>query len=566
MALLPNNGPPATRVPAYVELHRDVVINADLWTAQPEILSAGYGFEGIIGVPGLFTPADLGLAVAAGAGVNLDYLALDPDPTLRNLTSGASPLAPLLTGYGGQPLFDDAMPIVFSWPLLGSTLSPSDIRITLNTGTVVTPDLVGLNPNFDYDERHVIVVFGELGNRIAPGQDGAIYPVSVQIVNDGTPLMAVGPHGPVSLVGLTAASSNPYVAGPALVGAQLTRFSATGDFAPPALAGQSPNDGASLYGAEAQYRLRLFTSGGFSPDGVSSMLPTEFSRYFRLHATSADGTPITITQTGVDYDLGVGSLRIVGLAELGQPANGTTVTYGPYYQEDHDNYIDVIISGDAAAVARLTGVEIPTSAVPGYSDIYNPGGPGRTPQAGTTYTAPSAAQLIAIDVSLESLGTVSYAAQSLAAYDLADDLPIVFRLYNPALADHFYTDSSREAAVAVLHGYVEEGVPFAAESDHPGLTDVYRFLNPGTGDHFYTIDPAERDALLAAVNSPYAYQYEGVAFSAAAQPLLGTEPIHRFYSPLIGDHLYTPDFAEGIGAHYVYEGIAWYADVFRGVA
>jgi hypothetical protein len=290
MALLPNNGPPATRVPAYVELHRDVVINADLWTAQPEILSAGYGFEGIIGIPGLFTPADLGLAVAAGAGVNHGYLALDPDPTLRNLTSGASPLAPLLTGYGGQPLFDDALPIVFSWPLLPSTLSPSDIRITLNTGATVTPDLVGLNPNFDYDERHVIVVFGELGNRIAPGEAGAIYPVSVQIVNDGTPLMAVGPNGPVSLVGLTTASSNPYVAGPALVGAQLTRFSATGDFAPPALAGQSPNDGASLYGDQAQYRLRLFTSGGFSPDGVSPMLPTEFSRYFRLHATSADGT------------------------------------------------------------------------------------------------------------------------------------------------------------------------------------------------------------------------------------------------------------------------------------
>src|SRR5262245_5164375 len=125
MALLPNSGPPATRAPAYVELHRDVIINADLWTAHPEILSAGYGFEGIIGIPGLLTPADLALAVAAGAGVNLDYLALDPDPPLRNLTSGASPLAPVATGYGGQPLFDDAMPIVFSWPLLPSTVSPS---------------------------------------------------------------------------------------------------------------------------------------------------------------------------------------------------------------------------------------------------------------------------------------------------------------------------------------------------------------------------------------------------------------------------------------------------------
>jgi hypothetical protein len=63
-----------------VEPHRDVVLNADLWPARPEILSAGFGFEGIIGIPGLFTPTDLGLAVMAGAGVNLHYLAVGTLP------------------------------------------------------------------------------------------------------------------------------------------------------------------------------------------------------------------------------------------------------------------------------------------------------------------------------------------------------------------------------------------------------------------------------------------------------------------------------------------------------
>jgi hypothetical protein len=44
------------------------------------------------------------------------------------------------------------------------------------------------------------VVFGEFGNRLAPGEPGAIYPVGIEIVEDDTPLMAVGADGPVSLV------------------------------------------------------------------------------------------------------------------------------------------------------------------------------------------------------------------------------------------------------------------------------------------------------------------------------------------------------------------------------
>src|SRR5262249_40186232 len=36
----------------YRLLARDIVIAADLWSPRPEILSAGYGFDGIIGVDG----------------------------------------------------------------------------------------------------------------------------------------------------------------------------------------------------------------------------------------------------------------------------------------------------------------------------------------------------------------------------------------------------------------------------------------------------------------------------------------------------------------------------------
>lgn len=547
----------ATSMPAYVELHRDVVLNADLWTSTPQILAAGYGFEGISGVPGLTSASDLNLAMAAGAGLNLDYYAQDPTAPLRNLTSAGSPIGIAAAGFGGTPSLLDAMPIEFSWPILGSTVDPTDIQLILNTGEVVTPDVAALNPNYDYNERHVIVVFGDFGNRLVPGTEGARYPVSIRIVEDDTPLMAVGPNGPVSLVGLTQVSSNPYVSGPQLVGARLTDMSAAGDFSTPALSNALPNDGASYYGDDAMYRLRLFTSGGFSPDGVSGFLPTEFERFFKLEATHADGSTVTITQDGVDYDLGVGTLRVVGIADLGAAVDDETAINPIQYQEDHDNYFDIIISGDEAAVARLTTVVIPTSDEAGYSDIYNPGGPGRTPTPGVTYTEPAAAQRFDIDVSLDDLGTVSYAAQAIADYDQDDNMPVVFRLYDPSRGTHLYTSNSIEADGALDQGYVEEGVPFSNEGGHPDLTVIHRFHSASANDYVYTSDAAE----IARLSQPgSAFAYEGAAFSGIAVPEEGATAIFRFYSAAETDHLYTSNWAEGAAAAgYAYEGIAWYA-------
>lgn len=554
----------ATSMPAYVQLHRDVILNADLWTAQPEILSGGYAFEGITGVPGLLSINDLDLAIAAGAGVNLDYAAADPTAPLRNLTSAPSPFGISVAGFGGTPSLQDAMPIVFSWPLLPSTVGPTDIAITLNTGEVITPDVAALNPNFDYNERHVIVVFGDFGNRLTPGTDGARYAVSVSIVEDDTPLMAVGPNGPVSVVGLTLASSNGYENGPQLVGARLNEFSSAGDFSPAALSNALPNDGAAYYGDDAVFRLRLFTSGGFSPDGVSGFLPTEFERFFQLEASHADGTTVQITQDGVDYDLGVGTLRVVGIADLGAAVGDETAIDPIQYQEDHDNYFDIILSGDAAAVARLTTVVIPTSAETGYSDIYNPGGPGRTPVDGTIYTAPAAVQRIGIDVNLDDLGTVSYADQALADYDLDDALPVVFRLYDPANGTHLYTASSNEATSALGLGYVEEGVPFSNEGSHPDLIGVHRFFSAGATDYVLTTDPGEIAALSQAGSG---YAYDGVTFTAIAEPEPGATAIHRFYSATDSDHLYTGNYDEGdLAAGYEYEGIVWYAIDLRSTA
>jgi hypothetical protein len=341
------------------------------------------------------------------------------------------------------------------------------------------------------------------------------------------------------------------------VGARLTELSSAGDFSPAALSNALPNDGAAYYGDDAMFRLRLFTSGGFSPDGVSGFLPTEFERFFRLEATHADGSTVAISQDGVDYDVGDGTLRVVGIAELGAAVDDETAIDPIQYLEDHDNYFDIILSGDAAAVARLATVVIPTSAEDGYSDIYNPGGPGRTPTPGVTYTQPAAAQRFDIDVSLDDLGTVSYAAQTLASYDADDGLPVVFRLFDPVAGTHLYTASSSEAATATGLGYVEEGVPFSNEGAHPDLIGVHRFFSAAATDYVLTTDPAE----VAALSQPGSgFAYDGGAFTGIAEPEPGTVAIHRFYSAAGSDHLFTGNFEEGAGAAgYAYEGIAWYA-------
>lgn len=551
----------ATSMPAYIQLHRDIIINADLWTDQPQIMGAPYAFEGISGVPGLLTVDNLDLAVAAGVGVNLDYAAQDPTAPMRNLASAGSPIGVATAGFGGTPSLQDAMPIEFSWPVLPSTVNPTDIAVTLNTGEVVTPEVAALNPNYDFNERHVIVVFGDFGNRLAPGTEGARYAVSVQIVEDDTPLMAVGPNGPVSLVGLTATSDSHYVSGPQLLGARLTEFSSVGDFSPEALSNALPNDGAAYYGDDAMYRLRLFTSGGFSPDGVSGFLPTEFERFFKLEGTHADGSTVAITQDGVDYDLGVGSVRVVGIADLGAAVGDEAAIDPLQYLDDHDNYFDIILSGDAAAVARLATVVIPTSAEEGYSDIYNPGGPGRTPTEGVTYTAPAATQRFAIDVSLDDLGTVSWAGQSLADYDQDDLLPVVFRLFDAGTGTHLYTASTNEATTALGLGYVEEGVPFSNEGSHPQLAEVHRFFSAGTSDFVLTADADEIQRLS---QDGSGFSYDGIAFTGMAEAEPGAAAIYRFYSASASDHLYTSDFAEGSNAAgYDYEGVAWYAADLR---
>lgn len=401
--------PPAA---SYLLLREDVLINADYWEDEPRILGAGLGFTDIIGVPGL-SSTDLDTqrlsVLDAGGAWNL-VTTTATTIALRAYTSASSPSS-VANGYGWQVQYCDGLPIEFSWPVRPSTVDAGDFRVHLNDGTVMIPKVASVNPNLEYNERSTVVIFGNFGNRKAPGEKGARYPVFFEIVPDDTPLQLIGPGGQiVDAVGLTFGDgTTPRTAynpgnGPTLAAAKLSRMSTAGEGAPAVFSAQLPNDGVALYGAAAAYRLRVLTTGGFSPDGVRSVYPTEFSRYFRILAVDAQGHDHWIEQAGQAYEIDGGSLTVLGLADLGVAQD----SYDEAYVEDHDNQIDIVIAGDESAVRAIRLVEVPSGGV--YSPFYNPGGPGNDPQPGTVYTQPSPLIQQSVTLALDDPMTVTFGA------------------------------------------------------------------------------------------------------------------------------------------------------------
>src|SRR5262245_40779082 len=87
--------------------YQDKVVQADLFSPRPEMMSAGYGFEGIIGVNG-----DEAEVRAAGGAWNRVSCDGGKEPDRRVLTSSVESTRFLDVTRA------DAMPIVFSWPVV----------------------------------------------------------------------------------------------------------------------------------------------------------------------------------------------------------------------------------------------------------------------------------------------------------------------------------------------------------------------------------------------------------------------------------------------------------------
>jgi hypothetical protein len=161
---------------SYRVLRRDVIINADIWNSKPEMMAAGLGFTNIIGVPDLSTsnmPLSRTLARLAGGTWNNVSCPNGQTPPLASFTSAATPSS-IRSLYGQDVYYSDGLPVEFSWPILPSTLDADDFKVNLSNGTSVTPQVVSIWPNFEYNERSVAVMFGHFGNRIPPDEPGAI--------------------------------------------------------------------------------------------------------------------------------------------------------------------------------------------------------------------------------------------------------------------------------------------------------------------------------------------------------------------------------------------------------
>ncbi|MGH3397384.1 MAG: hypothetical protein ACRDPO_22105, partial [Streptosporangiaceae bacterium] len=171
---------------------------------------------------------------------------------------------------------------------------------------------------------------------------------------------------------------------------------------PPIFRQNLPNSGVSLYGRQARFRLRMYTSGGMTPNGVTPLLPTEYDQYFRVDAVTSSGRMVQLTRSGKTYYIDGQPLRVVGLANLGRKQ----ASYDGCYTEVRNNYIDIVLDGSQAAARRITTVEIPSTGR--YKPLYNPGGPGNDPAPGVHYSAPSPPISQHVMIALTNPLTVTY--------------------------------------------------------------------------------------------------------------------------------------------------------------
>lgn len=122
----------------------------------------------------------------------------------------------------------------------------------------------------------------------------------------------------------------------------------------------------------------------------------------------------------------------------------------------------------------------------------------------------------------------------------------VYRFYNKVNGTHFYTaDPAERDVVSTTLGatYVLEGVAYQVNVANPDNdTPLYRFYNKVNGTHFYTADAAEKDAIVAGLGN--VYRLEGVAYNVCATDVLGATTVFRFYDTRTASHFYTASAAE----------------------
>lgn len=111
---------------------------------------------------------------------------------------------------------------------------------------------------------------------------------------------------------------------------------------------------------------------------------------------------------------------------------------------------------------------------------------------------------------------------------------------------------------------VPAATPTGAGVIPPAAMPVYRFWSSVLGRHLYTVDEAQKQTLLR--EHAEAWSYEGIAFRAFPLCLdANLAPVHRFSLRSSGSQFYTLDEAEkdkllrNLGGVWLYEGVAFHA-------
>lgn len=141
----------------------------------------------------------------------------------------------------------------------------------------------------------------------------------------------------------------------------------------------------------------------------------------------------------------------------------------------------------------------------------------------------------------------------------------VYRFYNIAGLEHFYTSNTAERDLLVnqyASSFIYEGAIFYAyPAEAQGVFPVYRMVDVARKMHLYTADPVERDAVRQASPSVF---LEGTAWWGQAQPGNGAIPIYRYFNRSTGTYFYTFNVAErsyinaNLSQQYQEQGIGFF--------
>ena len=138
-----------------------------------------------------------------------------------------------------------------------------------------------------------------------------------------------------------------------------------------------------------------------------------------------------------------------------------------------------------------------------------------------------------------------------------DEKAYLFRYWNAADGDHFYTTDWQELGFSGNYGWDYEWIQCSvSKTQVVDTAPLYRYFNASAVDHFYTTNFGELGMGASG------YVLEGVVGYIVPPNIQrnGTIPLYRYYNADITDHFYTTDFNElgSGGGGYVYEGIAGY--------